>query len=132
MRIGMIAELSRRELLQNFCVAYKYLLEKHTIYAPDATARKIEEAGLRVYHLLAGEMGGLNQMLAQIERGELDACIYFYTPGVPIEANKFTQTDSFNEVVRLCDEYCIPVATNLASAELLVMGIEQGDLDWRL
>ena len=65
------------------------------------------------------------------ERDELDALVYFYTPGIPIEADLQMGIDTFHEIVRLCDEYCIPVATNLASAEILILGIEQGDLDWR-
>lgn len=133
MRIGLIAESSRRELMQNFCIAYKLLLAKHALYATELTARKIEEAaGLKVTHYLAGEMGGIIQMSGQIERDELDALIFFYNPGVPIEADQHTQTDSLHEIVRLCDEYCIPVATNLASAELLILGIDHGDLDWRI
>lgn len=133
MRIGFVAEPSRRELMQNFCVAYKLLLAKHTLYAPELTARKIEEAsGLRVTHYLPGEMGGIIQMSSQIERDEMDALIYFYNPGVPIEADQHTQTDSFHEIVRLCDEYCVPVATNLAGAELLILSIDHGDLDWRM
>lgn len=131
MRIGLIAEASRRELMQNFCVAYKLLLGKHTLYAPELTARKIEEAsGLSVTHYLSGDMGGIIQMSSQIERKEMDALIYFYTPGMPIEADAHTQTDTFYEIVRLCDEYCIPVATNLASAELLILSIDHGDLNW--
>ncbi len=133
MRIGFIAEASKRELMQNFCIAYKLLLSKHELYATELTARKIEEAsGLRVNHFFSGEMGGIIQMTTQIERNEMDAVIYFYNPGEPIEADKSTQMDSFHEVVRLCDEYCIPVATNLASAEILILGIDQGDLDWRM
>lgn len=133
MQIGLIAEVSKRELMQNFCVAYKLLLAKHTLYAPELTARKIEEAsGLKVTHYLPGDMGGIIQMSSQIERDEMDAVIFFYSPGVPIEADQHTQTDTFDEIIRLCDEYCIPVATNLASAELLILGIDHGDLDWRM
>ena len=31
----------------------------------------------------------------------------------------------------MCDMYNIPVATNIATAEVLIMALDRGDLDWR-
>jgi methylglyoxal synthase len=132
MRIGLIAEPSKRELMQNFCVAYKLLLAKHTLYSTEFTARRIEEAsGLSVTHYLPVDMGGIIQMYSQIERGEMDALIYFYNPNASVEEYELARTKSFRELVRMCDEYCVPVATNLASAELFVLSIDRGDLERR-
>jgi methylglyoxal synthase len=133
MRIGLIAEPSKRELMQNFCVAYKLLLAKHTLYSTDMTARRIEEAsGLNVTHYLPVDMGGIIQMYSQIERGELDALIFFYNPNEPMEEDQYVHAKSLKELVRMCDEYCIPVATNLASAELFILSIDRGDLERRM
>lgn len=133
MRIGLIAEQSKRELMQNFCIAYKYLLEKHSLFAPQGTARAVaNETNLTIESFLPEEMGGIMQLSGQIERNEIDAVIYFYTP-VPMEDSMFDDSNrSFFDCVRLCDEYCIPVATNIAMAEILILGIQNGDLDWRL
>lgn len=132
MRIGLIAEQSKRELIQNFCIAYKVLLEKHQLYAPQATARAISaEAGLTIQSFLPEELGGTMQLIGQIERNELDAVIYFYTPS-SVDDIFDDRNQLFFDCVRLCDDYCIPVATNLATAEILILGIQNGDLDWRL
>ena len=133
MRIGLIAEQSKRELMQNFCLAYKLLLEKHKLYAPKGTARAVAaETGLSIESYLPEDMGGIIQMNGQIERNELDAIIYFYTPRPAEDGVSDENNHLFFECVRLCDEYCIPVATNLACAEILIFGIHNGDLNWRL
>lgn len=133
MRIGLIAEQSKKELMQNFCIAYKVLLEKHDLFAPQATAMAVtKETGLPIVNFLPEEMGGIMQLNGQIERNEIDALIYFYTPQAAEDGLYNDNNHLFFESVRLCDEYCIPVATNLASAEILILGIQNGDLDWRL
>lgn len=133
MRIGLIAEQSKRELMQNFCIAYKLLLQKHELYAPKETARAVTQAsGLAVNSYLPEDMGGIGQLNGQIERNDLDAVIYFYTPRSTEVGGIGEFNHLFFDCVRLCDEYCIPVATNLASAEIVILGIQNGDLDWRL
>ena len=42
-----------------------------------------------------------------------------------------THEPDVNDVVRLCDIYNIPFATNLATAELLIKALDRGDLEWR-
>ena len=133
MRIGFVTEQSKREMLMNFVIAYKLLLEKHELFAPEATARTIKQAaGLKVTSYLPGDMGGVSQLMTQIERNELDALIYFYSPGTNMQFDIIAHTEQFSEILRKCDEYCIPCATNLGSAEVLILGIANGDLDWRL
>ena len=36
-----------------------------------------------------------------------------------------------NNLLRMCDQYNIPVATNIATAEVVVCALGRGDLDWR-
>ncbi|MBR6897113.1 MAG: methylglyoxal synthase [Lachnospiraceae bacterium] len=132
MRIGFMTEQSRREMLASFVIAYKMVLQGHELYAPEATARCIREAaGLKVNCFLPGNMGGINQLISQIERNELDAMIYFYSPGKEMQFDFVANTSQFGVLLRTCDEYCIPLATNLGSAEVLIMGIANGDLDWK-
>ena len=53
MNIGFIAHNSKKTLMENFCLAYKYILSKHHLYATGITGRRIEEVtNLKVYKFL--------------------------------------------------------------------------------
>ena len=105
--------------MQNFCIAYKRILSKHELFATGTT-------GLEIHKFLAGHLGGGRQMSAQIECNEIDAVIFLRDP---FKA-KSTELD-YTRVYDLCDLHNIPLATNVASAEILIMAIDRGDLDWR-
>ena len=127
MNIGLIAHDSKKKLMQNFCIAYRGILSKHELYATGTTGRLVEEVtNLNVHKYLAGHLGGQQQLAAQIEHKEMDMMIYLRDPLTP----KSHEPD-VNDVVRLCDIYNIPLATNLATAELLVKALDRGDLEWR-
>ena len=127
MNIGLIAHDSKKKLMQNFCIAYRGILNKNTLYATGTTGRLIEEvANLSIHKYLAGPLGGDQQMGAQIENNELALVIFLREPLSP----KSHEPDVSN-VVRLCDMHNIPLATNLATAELLIRALDRGDLDWR-
>ncbi len=127
MNVGLIAHDSKKKLMQNFCIAYRGILSKHGLYATGTTGRLIEEvANLSVHKYLAGHLGGAQQLGAQIEHNEMDMVIFLRDPLTP----KSHEPD-VNHVVRLCDTYNIPLATNLATAELLVRALDRGDLEWR-
>lgn len=127
MNIGLIAHDAKKKLMQNFCIAYRGILNKHTLYATGTTGRLIEEvANLSVHKYLAGALGGAQQMCAQIENNELDLIIFLREPVSPR-----SHEPDVNNVVRLCDMHNIPLATNLATAELLIRALDRGDLDWR-
>ena len=127
MNIGLVAHESKKKLMQNFCVAYRGIMCKHELYATGTTGRLIEEvANLRVHKYLAGDLGGSQQLGAQIESNEIDLVIYLRDP-MSMGSNE----PDANIIGRLCDEHNIPLATNLASAELLIRALERGDLDWR-
>lgn len=127
MNIGIIAHNSKKTLIEDFCIAYKGILEKHEIYATGTTGRRIEEVtNLRVHKFLAGSVGGDKQFMAMIERNAMDLVILFHNPNMtsPKEPNVY-------QIASCCDQYNIPVATNIATAESLILGLDRGDLDWR-
>ena len=127
MNIGMIAHDSKKKLMQNFCIAYRGILCKNEIYVTGTTGRLIEEAtNLNVHKYLAGHLGGEQQLGAQIEHNQIDLVIFLRDPLTP----KSHEPDA-NNVVRLCDIHNIPLATNLATAELLVKALDRGDMEWR-
>lgn len=127
MNVGLIAHDSKKKLIQNFCIAYKGLLNKHSLSATETTGRLIEEVtGLNIHKFLAGHLGGEQQMGAEIENENIDLVIFLRDPLMP----KQTEPD-VNTVVRLCDLHNIPIATNLATAELLLRSLDRGDMQWR-
>jgi len=127
MNIGLIAHDSKKTLMQNFCIAYRGILSKHDLYATGTTGRLIEEVtNLNIHKYLAGHLGGQQQLGAQIAQNGIDALIYLRDPNTP----KPHEPD-VNDVFRLCDTHNIPLATNLATAEILVLALNRGDLDWR-
>lgn len=128
MNVGIIAHNSKKALIEDFCIAYKNILAKHEIYATGTTGRRIEEVtNLCVHKFLPGSMGGDKQFTEMIERGDIDMVIFFYNPAM-IDG---TEPDVY-QISGCCDQYNIPIATNIATAESLILGLEQGDLDYRL
>ena len=128
MNIGLIAHNSKRALLEDFCIAYKRILAKHELYATGTTGRRIEEAtNLKVHKVLPGSIGGDKQFMEMIERNGLDMVLFFYNPAMINQ-----KEPDIYEISRCCDQYNIPIATNIATAESLILGLDRGDLDWRL
>lgn len=127
MNVGFMAHDSKKKLMQNFCVAYRNILSKHKLYATGTTGRLIEEVtNLNVHKFLSGNLGGDIQLGAQIENNVLDLMIFLRDPAAP----KSNEPDIKN-ILLLCDDRCIPLATNLATAELLIRSLDRGDLEWR-
>ena len=127
MNVGLIAHDSKKKLMQNFCIAYKGILCKHNLYATGTTGKLIEEVtNLTVHKYLPGHLGGEQQMGAQIENNDIDLVIFLRDPLAP----KSHEPD-VNKAVKLCDTHNVPLATNLATAELLVKALYCGDLEWR-
>lgn len=119
MHIGIIAHKAKKDLIQDFSIAYKNLLEKHQIIATGNTGRWIEEVTkIPVTKLLPGSLGGQQQMISQIERQELDMVIFFYNPYL----NDGSEVN-VDEITRLCDLHNIPIATNIGTAEVLVLNM---------
>lgn len=127
MNIGLIAHDAKKKLMQNFCIAYRGILSKHELFATGTTGQLIEEvANLNLHKYLPGHLGGSQQLGSQIARNELDLVIFLRDPLNP----KRNEPD-VNDIVRLCDMHNIPLATNLATAELLIKSLDRGDLEWR-
>ena len=111
----------------DFCIAYKSILQEHTLYATGTTGALISEAtSLNVNKFFPGPMGGAQQIGARIACNEIDLVIFLRDP---FSSQEFEP--DVNSLVRLCDIHNIPIATNVATAEILIKGLERGDLDWR-
>ena len=128
MNIAFLAHDKKKELMVQFCTAYKSVLMKHNLFATATTGRLIaDNTGLPITLLLSHKQGGHQQINARIAYNEIDLVLLFTDPNT---------TDPWDdaqmiETIRLCDRHNVPIATNLASAEMLIMGLQRGDLDWR-
>ena len=127
MNIGFVAHDSKKKLMQNFCIAYRGILSKNELFATGTTGRLIEEAtNLSVHKYLAGHLGGSQQLGAQIEHNDMDLVIFLRDP-----LTAKSHEPDVNNIVKICDASNIPLATNLATAELLIKSLDRGDLEWR-
>ena len=126
MNIAIMCHNRKQELMVQFCTAYCGLLSKHTLCATNATGRMVAEAtGLPVNLFLSHEHRGIEQIGQRIIYNEIDMVLFFSDP----QSNDLDA--DLNYITRLCDQYNIPFATNVATAEMLIHGLERGDLDWR-
>lgn len=127
MNIALIAHDEKKELMVQFCIAYCGILSRNIICATGTTGKLVEEATcLEVQKFLGGSQGGDQQIAARIACNEIDMLLFFRDPLNP----KPSEPNDMN-LLRLCDMHNIPVATNIATAEVLIHGLERGDLDWR-
>ena len=127
MNIALIAHDPKKELMTQFCIAYCGILSHHSICATGTTGKMIQDAtGLPVTKFLHGSQGGAQQIGALISCNEIDLLLMFRDP---LKPKPYEPND--HDLLRLCDVHNIPVATNIATAESLVRGLERGDLDWR-
>lgn len=127
MEIAIIADDKKKELMTQFCIAYCGILCKHNLCATGITGKYISEAtGLKIERLLSGAHGGAQQITSRVAYNEIDLLIYFRDTSKDVVFDE----EEYN-LLRMCDVYNIPVATNIATAEVLVTALEAGGLDWR-
>lgn len=127
MKIALIAHDEKKNEMVNFTIAYEHIFSEYTLYATGTTGKRImDETSLSVNRLMSGPLGGDQQIGAMLATGELDLILFFRDPltAQPHEPD-------VSALLRLCDVYGIPLATNIATAELLVRSLENGDFAWR-
>jgi methylglyoxal synthase len=123
-----MAHDGKKELMVQFCVAYCGILAGHAICATNTTGRLVMEAtGLPISLYMSCNQGGSQQIGARIAYNELDMVLFFCDPA----NNPADYSESVMEIARLCDQHQVPFATNIATAEVLIHGLNRGDLDWR-
>ena len=128
MNIAFLAHDKKKELLLQFCTAYTRILMKHNLFATATTGRLIaDNTGLPITLLLSHKQGGHQQINARIAYNEIDLVLLFNDPNTMDN----TEDNLMIETIRHCDRQNVPIATNIASAEVAIMGLQRGDLDWR-
>lgn len=126
MYIALMSHDNRKDLMIQFCSAYAGILSRHNLYATSTTGRMVAEAtGLNVHLFLSCQHGGSQQIGARIAYNEMDMVLFFVDP------NDSSLETEAQYISRLCDQNNIPYASNVATAEMLLLGMDRGDLDWR-
>ena len=126
MNIALMSHDNKKDLMVQFCTAYAGVLSRHSLYATNTTGHVVSDAtGLDIHCFLSCTHGGAQQIGARISYNEFDLVLFFNDP------NSESLTSEVNYISRLCDRNNIPFASNIATAEMLVLGLARGDLDWR-
>lgn len=127
LNIALIAHDAKKELMVQFCIAYCGILSRHNLCATGTTGKLVADVtGLQIARYMSGTQGGDQQIASRISCNEIDLLLFFRDP-MTVKSNE----PNDNDMLRLCDIRNIPVATNIATAEVLIHGLERGDLDWR-
>ncbi len=127
MNIALIAHDKKKDLMVSFVIAYEHVLKQHSLFGTGTTGKRIMEAtNLQVNLFRSGPLGGDQQIGAEIANNRMDLVIFLRDPmtAQPHEPD-------IQALIRLCDVYMIPVATNIATGELLIKGLERGEINWR-
>ena len=126
MNIALMTDDKKQELMTQFCIAYCGILAKHSLCATNTTGNVIHDAtGLDVSLFLSHEHGGCQQIGTRIAYNEIDMVLFFTAP------DNVEYAEDLNYICRLCDDHNVPFAANIGTAEMLVLGLARGDLDWR-
>ena len=126
MYIALMSHDNKKELMVQFCSAYAGVLSRHNLCATNTTGKMVSEAtGLHVHLFLSCQHGGSQQIGARIAYNEMDMVLFF------VEPNDSSLEEESLYISRLCDQNNIPYASNAATAEMLLLGMDRCDLDWR-
>lgn len=127
MNIALIAHDKKKQDIIHLSTAYQHILKNHQLFATGTTGKRIsEETGLEVFRFQSGPIGGDQQIGAKIANNEMDIVIFLRDPltAQPHEPD-------VSALMRLCDVHLIPLATNLAAAEIVLRALTHGDFSWR-
>ncbi|QUL52851.1 methylglyoxal synthase [Paenibacillus tritici] len=127
LKIAFIAHDRKKDEIVNFVTAYEHVFHGHQLFSTGTTGQRIMEATkLTIHRYMSGPLGGDQQIGSMVATDELDLIIFLRDPlmAQPHEPD-------ITALLRLCDVYGIPVATNIATAEILVKAIDRGDFGWR-
>jgi methylglyoxal synthase len=117
MKIALIAHNGKKAEMVSFILQNKHLFEDTYLYATGTTGSHIEKTGFKVEKLLSGPLGGDAQIAALVATKDIGAVIFFRDP-----MDKHPHEPDVQMLMRLCDVHNVPLATNPATAELMLKG----------
>lgn len=116
MRIALIAHDKKKGDMIDLCIKYKDVLAQHELFATGTTGTMVMgETGLKITRMKSGPLGGDQQIGSMIAEKKLDVVLFLRDPltAQPHEPD-------VSALLRLADVYCIPLATNVASATIML------------
>ena len=125
MRIALIAHDKKKENMIELATQYKEVLNKHELYATGTTGTLVMGAtGLKINRMKSGPLGGDQQIGSMIACSELDLVIFLRDPltAQPHEPD-------VSALLRLCDVTNTPLATNMASANIMLIALEKNEIE---
>lgn len=120
MEIAIIAHDGKKPEMVQFLNEHKSILHQKniTLVSTGTTGEKAKKAGFKVESLLSGPLGGDAQIAARVAEGKCNMVIFFRDP-----LEKHPHEPDVLMLMRLCDVHDVPLATNPATAELLIKAI---------
>ena len=122
MEIAIIAHDGKKADMVQFLNKNKALLLKDNlkIIATGTTGSKAEAAGFKVKKMLSGPLGGDAQIAARVAEGKTKMVLFFKDPN-----SSHAHEADINMLIRICDVHNVPLATNEATAHLLLLGLDE-------
>ncbi|MEK3787724.1 MULTISPECIES: methylglyoxal synthase [Paenibacillus] len=127
LKIAFIAHDRKKDEMVNFVTAYEHVFKDYELYSTGTTGQRIMDVtSLKIHRFMSGPLGGDQQIGALVAQNEMDLIIFLRDPlmAQPHEPD-------ITALLRLCDVQGIPLATNIATAEILVKAVDRGDFAWR-
>jgi methylglyoxal synthase len=124
MEIAIIAHDGKKADMVQFLNEHKELFHQKQIslVSTGTTGKKVKKAGFEVLRLLSGPLGGDAQIAARVAEGKCNMVLFFRDP-----LEKHPHEPDVLMLMRLCDVHDVPLATNPATAELLLRGLAHSE-----
>jgi methylglyoxal synthase len=119
-RIAVIAHDGKKADMVAFIMKRLDFFRKVDVMATGTTGKHIEHAGLDVNCLKSGPLGGDAQIASLISDGKIDAVVFFIDP-----LGLHPHQVDVNMLLRICNVYNIPLATNYSTASLVISGLKK-------
>ncbi|KAB8144529.1 methylglyoxal synthase [Chloroflexia bacterium SDU3-3] len=118
--IALIAHDTKKDDIVAFALRHREVLARYNLIATGTTGGRIAEAtGLPVTRMFSGPLGGDAQIAARVAQGEVVAVLFIVDP-----LYAHPHEPDIQGLLRVCNVYNIPVATNIATAEIVLMGVD--------
>ncbi|MGB6037754.1 MAG: methylglyoxal synthase [Cryomorphaceae bacterium] len=122
MKLAIIAHDGKKADMVAFLQEHKEFLHRKSVdlVATGTTGSHVERAGLEVQKVASGPLGGDAQIAAMVTEGKIDAVIFFRDP-----LDRHPHEPDIAMLMRICDVHNVPLATNQATAEMIIKGLTQ-------
>jgi len=120
MEIAIIAHDDKKQEMTQFIIKNQIFLKSAEVQliATGTTGANAERNGFKVLKMLSGPLGGDAQIAARVAEGKTKMVLFFKDP-----LGKHPHEPDINMLLRVCDVHNTPLATNQATAQLLIDAI---------